>query len=103
MDFQKEKMAKLNQLHVAIVLKVKQIQNLMTDGTAVAKWFKIRQEQLFEREKDIIEGRIDFGDENEIDRQQLAEDARREALSSEDYRGHFMPPSLDNSVLFTRT
>jgi flagellar capping protein FliD len=30
-DFQKEKMAKLNQLHVAVVLKVKQIQNLMED------------------------------------------------------------------------
>ncbi len=41
-DFQKEKMAKLNQLHVAVVLKVKQIQNLMEDSNAVYKWYQIR-------------------------------------------------------------
>lgn len=68
-DFQKEKMAKLNQLHVAVVLKVKQIQNLMADHSAITKWFKIRQDQLMERERDIIEGRVDLGDqEGEIDR-----------------------------------
>lgn len=97
-------MAKLNQLHVAVVMKVKQIQNLIADGSAIAKWFKIRQDQLMERERDIIEGRVDLGDqEGEIDRQQLAEDERREALASDDYRGHYMPPTLDKSVLFTRT
>ena len=97
-------MAKLNQLHVAVVLKVKQIQNLIADGNAIAKWFKIRQDQLMERERDIIEGRVDLGDqEGEVDRQQLAEDERREALASEDYRGHIMTPNLDHSVLFTRT
>ena len=68
-DFQKEKMAKLNQLHVAVVLKVKQIQNLVADHSAITKWFKIRQDQLMERERDIIEGRVDLGDqEGEIDR-----------------------------------
>ena len=68
-DFQKEKMAKLNQLHVAVVLKVKQIQNLLADHSAITKWFKIRQDQLMERERDIIEGRVDLGDqEGEIDR-----------------------------------
>jgi len=41
-DFQKEKMAKLNQLHVAVVLKVKQIQNLNARGVEIAKWFKYR-------------------------------------------------------------
>ena len=54
-DFQKEKMAKLNQLHVAVVLKVKQIQNLLADHSAITKWFKIRQDQLMERERDIID------------------------------------------------
>jgi len=39
-DFQKEKMAKLNQLHVAVVLKVKQLQNLMRDNNAVGKWWQ---------------------------------------------------------------
>lgn len=46
-DFQREKMAKLNQLHVAIVLKVKQIQNLQANGECVAKWYTLRQEQLY--------------------------------------------------------
>jgi len=82
-------MAKLNQLHVAVVLKVKQLQNLRADGNAITKWFKQRQDQLMQRERDIIEGRVDLGDaEGEIDRQQLAEDERREALASEDWRGH---------------
>lgn len=94
----------MNQLHVAVVLKVKQLQNLIANGSAITNWFKIRQDQLMERERDIIEGRVDLGDqEGEIDRQQLAEDERREALASEDYRGYFMPQSLDTSVLFTRT
>ena len=35
-------MAKLNQLHVAVVLKVKQIQNLIADHSAITRWFKIR-------------------------------------------------------------
>ena len=57
-----------------------------------------------ERERDIIERRVDLGDQDgEIDPQQLAEDERREALASEDWRGHYMPPNMDNSVLFTRT
>ena len=45
-DFQKEKMAKLNQLDVSVVLKIKQIQNLMSDGEKVAQWLDIRQRQL---------------------------------------------------------
>jgi hypothetical protein len=45
-DFQKEKMAKLNQLDVSVVLKIKQIQNLMADGEKVAHWLEIRQKQL---------------------------------------------------------
>ena len=103
-DFQKEKMAKLNQLHVAVVLKVKQIQNMISDGTAISRWQQIRQDQLFQREKDIMDGRIDLGEENgELDRAQLAEEERREAIASEDWRGHYLPPDLKHSVLFTRT
>ena len=53
---------------------------------------------------DIVEGRMDLGEaEGDIDRQQLAEEEKREALASEDYRGYYMPPTLNNSVLFTRT
>ena len=35
---------------------------MMADGTAINKWFKIRQDQLNERQRDILEGRIDLGD-----------------------------------------
>lgn len=100
-DFQKEKMAKLNQLHVAVVLKAKQIQNLMEDSNAVYKWYQIRQERLYQRINDIQEGKEELDDD--IDRVQYANDVRQEALSSEDYRGYYMPPTLDRSVLFTRT
>lgn len=37
-DFQKEKMAKLNQLVVSIVLKAMKVQNLEEDPEAVANW-----------------------------------------------------------------
>jgi len=37
-DFQKEKMAKLNQLDVSVVLKIKQLQNLSTNGDKYAEW-----------------------------------------------------------------
>lgn len=45
-DFQKEKMAKLNQLDVSIVLKVKQLQNLESDYNMVDKWRQIREKEL---------------------------------------------------------
>jgi hypothetical protein len=54
-DFQKEKMAKLNQLDVSVVLKIKQIQNLMADGEKVAHWLEIRQKQLDQRLHEIRE------------------------------------------------
>lgn len=42
-DFQKEKMAKLNQLDVQVVLKIKQIQNLIYDSDRVNYWCDFRQ------------------------------------------------------------
>lgn len=42
-DFQKEKLAKLNQLAVSVVLKVKQLQNLVEDREKVGQWMNIRQ------------------------------------------------------------
>ena len=42
-DFQKEKMAKLNQLDCSVVLKVKQIQNLIPNPDAVSEWYRKRQ------------------------------------------------------------
>jgi hypothetical protein len=36
-------MSKLNQLQVSVVLKVKQIQNLIKDETAFEKWQMIKE------------------------------------------------------------
>ena len=99
-DFQKEKMAKLNQLEVAVVLKVKQVQNLQPNPDAVSNWYRIRQQQLFEKEAAIMEGSIDVGDE---DKQTLIEEQRHAALAEEDWRGYFLPKNVEDSVLFTRT
>jgi len=38
-------MAKLNQLAVQVVLKIKQIQNLTLDGDRVNYWCEIKQQQ----------------------------------------------------------
>jgi len=98
-DFQKEKMAKLNQLDMSVVLKVKQIQNLVEDEGKVARWCQMRQEWLEEREKAIAEGAIDIGN---MDREQAIQEERQLAQVDEDYRGFFLPKQLKNSVLFTR-
>jgi len=42
-------------------------------------------------------------DDEERDRTQYAQEIKQEALNSEDWRGYYMPPTLDRSVLFTRT
>ncbi len=36
-------MAKLNQLDVSVVLKIKQLQNLSTDGETFAEWQRRRE------------------------------------------------------------
>jgi len=42
-------MAKLNQLDVSIVLKVKQIQNLEPDQDMLEKWVDVKEKELEER------------------------------------------------------
>ena len=66
------------------------------NGNAISKWFKYRQEELFERQAAIMEGRAEelVDMDGDVDRQQLADDLRMEALASEDWRGHYMPDDL---------
>lgn len=52
-DFQKEKMAKLNQLDVAVVLKVKQLQNLEPDGNMIEKWRVIREKEIEKKQIEL--------------------------------------------------
>ena len=53
-DFQKEKMAKLNQLDVSVVIKIKQIQNMSTNGDKYDFWQKHRVAQHDQRLKAIM-------------------------------------------------
>lgn len=95
-DFQKEKMTKLNQLDVSIVLKVKQIQNLIQLNPAIPaeaqlldKWEHIKQEDASRRA--AARGQA----EEEQDGEGPAEEL--------DWRGCYMPETLKDSILFTRT
>jgi len=53
-DFQKEKMAKLNQLGMSVVLKVKQTQNLERDYDACSMWYNKRMQQINERYEAVM-------------------------------------------------
>jgi len=89
-DFQKEKMAKLNQLVMSIVLKVKQIQNLERDENKTEHWQQVRDQEIEELQRQAQED------------PSLAE--RVEVLmQEEDWRGYKLPKHELESVLFTRT
>ena len=92
-------MAKLNQLDVSVVLKIKQIQNMLADGDKVAQWLDLRQRQLDQRIQEIREDEQLAADEKE----QIISETQQRALAEEDYRGFFLPKELKDSVLFTRT
>jgi hypothetical protein len=59
------------------------------------KWQALQQ-----REMEIMDGSVDIGDE---DKHARIEEERHAALQEEDWRGHYMPKSIADSVLFTRT
>lgn len=94
-DFQKEKMAKLNQLEVSVVLKVKQLQNLEPDYNLVEKWRQIREKEIEAKQMELQQHEGDASMEDQQKLQQLMEE--------EDWRGYFLPKELKDSILFTRT
>jgi len=61
-------MAKLNQLAVQVVLKIKQIQNLTYDGDKISYWCQIKQQQYEEGLAEIAEKY-----EDQEDREQMSE------------------------------
>lgn len=91
-------MAKLNQLDVSVVLKVKQIQNLSSNGEKYSNWQQLRQKQHEEKLKSIST------DENlaQDEKEQLITDLRAKHATEEDWRGFYLPKDLSNSVLITR-
>lgn len=91
-------MAKLNQLDVSVVLKIKQIQNLSSDGEKYADWQALRKKQHEERLTQIAKDENLGPDEKE----QLSNEIKGKFSSEEDWRGFYLPKDLNNSVLMTR-
>lgn len=98
-DFQKEKMAKLNQLDVSVVLKIKQIQNMNSNGEKFDFWQKQRAAQHDQRLKAIQTDETLAQDEKE----QMINEVRAKFTSEEDWRGFYLPKDLTSSVLITRS
>ena len=85
-------MAKLNQLTVSVVLKVKQMQHLEGDKSAMDKWREVREKELKER-----------GSQIGMDGEELTDEQKMALMEEEDDRGYFLPTDLRNATLFTRT
>jgi len=47
-------MAKLNQLDVSVVLKIKQMQNLEPDHKMIEKWSQVKEEEVEKRQNEMI-------------------------------------------------
>jgi len=91
-------MAKLNQLDVSVVLKIKQLQNLSTDGDKFAEWQRHREHDFNARMQAINDAQDMQIEEKEAKIQEL----NNKFLNEEDWRGFFLPKDLSNTVLFTR-
>lgn len=97
-DFQKEKMTKLNQLDVSVVLKIKQIQNLLqlnpnipAEAAQLEKWERIKQEDQARKQNANSEEDMEGNQEGAMIQEEI------------DWRGCYLPETLKDSVLFTRT
>ena len=92
-------MAKLNQLQVSIVLKIKQVQNLEHDASAVEKWTQIKEDEINQKLEQYQNKANQEGNDDPMDLQQ-----QRDILVNEqDWRGYFLPKNLNKSIMFTRT
>ena len=110
-DFQKEKMDKLNQLKVSVLLKINQIQNLEKNEAEFEKWEKYREENPpdYDANYENLQGNGYNGVNRAIQGTTKGKDINmsnnfgQEQVSMEqDYRGYFMPNLLKNSTLFSR-
>lgn len=97
-DFQKEKMAKMNELLVSVVLKVRQIQNLEEDPKATRKWHEKRAQEENDRMNAIRDQDASHDEGDEFDGMNRTMNAKDEI----DYRGFYLPDNCQRCVLFTR-
>lgn len=110
-EFQKEKMDKLNQLQVSILLKISQIQNLEKNQDEFDKWERYREEHPPEDgagyDNSGIQGfgspaRAGQGTTKGKDATHHQHFSPDHHSIEEDYRGYFLPESLSDSTLFSR-
>jgi len=92
-------MSKLNELKVSVVLKIKQIQNLVPDDNMVQKWQEVREQEIAAKMEPIERKQEEQGFEDPT----FVEKRREQLYTEEDWRGYFLPKNLDKSIMFTRT
>ena len=93
-DFQLEKLKKLNELEMAVVLDIQKIQNLTDSKNRFKQWSDRRQQKFNQLKAEADE----CGNEDE--KEHLDQEVNR-MLQEPDYRGFYLPKDLKNSVLFT--
>jgi hypothetical protein len=90
-------MAKMNELLVSVVLKVRQIQNLEENSKRTQEWHKRREQE----EQDKMNAMRDGDEEMEGDEFDGLNRTMNK-LDEIDYRGFFLPDNCLRCVLFTR-
>lgn len=96
-DFESEKMSTLNELRMAVCLKMKQVQNLVP--TERVEEFKAQHEAECRAKIQRLHERAQ---EEEMDEATL-DRLTREIVQEADWRGYVLPRELKGSTLFTRT
>lgn len=98
-EFQSEKMSKMNELKIAVVLKIKQMQNLLPDQERGEAYKQLRKQEIDAKMAEI-EAK---NEEQQFDDPTFIEKKREMLELEEDWRGYFLPKSLGKSIMFTRT
>ena len=110
-NFQKEKMDKLNQLKVSVLLKISQIQNLEKNEAEFEKWEKYREENSpnYDANYENLQGNgyngVNRAGQGTTKRKDIniSNNFGQDQVSIEqDYCGYFIPSLLKNSTLFSR-
>lgn len=89
----------MNELKIAVTLKVKQIQNMIPDEDRVETYKQLRAQEINNKMADI-EAK---NEEQQFDDPGYIEKKREMLEMEEDWRGYFLPKNLDKSIMFTRT
>ena len=98
-EFQSEKMSKMNELKIAVVLKIKQMQNLLPDQERGEAYKQLRKQEIDAKMAEI-EAK---NEEQQFDDPTFIEKKREMLELEEDWRGYFLPKSFAKSIMFTRT